>query len=137
MIKRLVTTAALLVSLATVQPTWANEFKKYDELTQVQKDLFSARAMVVADPQFAGAVFYEQFDGVARDSDPKQNTRWYHVFAECASGMLIEYYQNISVIDAMYWTDDEITAHMGNYSFDIGALCAYEAHEDQKSTRWN
>ena len=78
-----------------------------------------------------------QWGGGGRGRDPKENTRWYHVVAGGGSGRLIEYYQNISVIDAMYWTDDEITAHMGNYSFDIGALCAYEAHEDQKSTRWN
>jgi len=135
MIKKLATVVALSVSLATVQPVWGQEHKKYDSLTVAQKELLQGRAITVADPSFAGAVFYGQFVDTAKETEPGLDARWYHTFGECASEMLVQYYLDLKPLEVMYWTDTEIEAHVGNYSFDIGALCAYEAWEDKKNTR--
>jgi hypothetical protein len=134
MIKRVLTTVALGVTL-TAGPGFGQELKTYDELTELQKGVLQLRATAQVEPGLVGKLFYDMFTDVARDSAKDETTRYHHVFAECASDRMVGWYLSLDVINVMYWTDTEITAVIGNESFDVGVQCSYEAEVDKKNTR--
>ena len=136
MIKRLVTKMALGAVLTLGVPAWVSgaELKEYSELTDLQKGMFQMRAVVLAEPTYARELFFNEGIETAEDIED-WDTNDLMNFAGCYADRFLDYFGNISVVHFMGLSDTEIEAHLGNYAFDVGALCGFEVQELREKRR--